>query len=75
LSSSSVIGSGSSSFPENVKEHAPPLAGASVETGVWVHVTGEVADNAARGGCCVSTCWAFRIHRCIQAASFGNGKR
>ena len=28
----------------NVKEHAPPLAGASVETGVEVHVTGDVDD-------------------------------
>jgi len=41
---------------ENVKEHAPPLAGAHVETGVEVHDTGDVADRAASGGCCVSSC-------------------
>ena len=34
-----------------VKEHATPLAGAGVETGVEVHVTGDVADKAASGGC------------------------
>ena len=38
-------------FLENVKEHAPPLAGASVETGMEVHVTGDVDDKAASGGC------------------------
>lgn len=42
--------------PANVEEHAPPLAGASVETGVGVHITGDVADKAASGGCCVSSC-------------------
>jgi hypothetical protein len=47
---------------ENVKEHAPPLAGASVETGVDVHTTGDVADRVASGGCCVSSCSALRIH-------------
>ena len=40
----------------NVKEHAPPLAGASVETGDGVHNTGYVDDKAASGGCCVSSC-------------------
>ena len=35
----------------NVKEHATPLAGAGVETGVKVHVTRDVADSAASGGC------------------------
>ena len=53
-------------FLENVKEHAPPLAGVGVETGVKVHVTRDVANRAASGGCCVSTCWASlsirRIH-------------
>jgi len=43
----------------NVKEHAPPLAGAHVETGEKVHITGDVADRAASGGCCVSSCSAF----------------
>ena len=43
---------------ENVKEHAPPLAGASVETGNGVHNTGDVADRAASGGCCGSPCSA-----------------
>ena len=40
----------------NVKEHAPPLAGAHVETGKRVHITGDVDDRAASGGCCVSSC-------------------
>ena len=48
-------------FQQNVKEHATPLAGASVETGVDVHVAGDVADSAASGGCCVSTCSASSI--------------
>ena len=43
-------------FLANVKEHAPPLAGAHVETGVGVHDTGDVDDKAASGGCCVSSC-------------------
>jgi hypothetical protein len=38
-------------YPTNVKEHAPPLARASVETGKRVHITGDVADRAASGGC------------------------
>ena len=33
----------------NVKEHATPLAGAGVETGVGVHATGDVDDRAASG--------------------------
>jgi len=49
---------GSSNSSTNVKEHATPLAGAGVETGVGVHVTGNVADSAASGGCSVSTCSA-----------------
>ena len=36
-------------FMSNVKELATPLAGASVETGVEVHVTGDVADKEASG--------------------------
>ena len=40
----------------NVKEHATPLAGAGVERGVKVHITGEVDDRAASGGCRVSSC-------------------
>ena len=40
----------------NVQEHATPLAGASVERGVEVHVTGEVENRAASGGCCASPC-------------------
>ncbi len=31
----------------HVKEHAPPLAGAHVETGVEVHTTGDVEDRTA----------------------------
>lgn len=45
-------------YSENVQEHAPPLAGASVETGIRVHDTGDVDDKAASGGCCVSSCSA-----------------
>lgn len=48
-------------FLANVKEHATPLAGASVETGVKVHTKGDVADRAASGGCCVSTCCASYV--------------
>ena len=50
-----------SSFSHDVKEHATPLAGACVETGVEVHNTGDVADSAASGGCSVSTCSACRL--------------
>jgi hypothetical protein len=46
---------------ENVKEHATPLAGAGVETGVEVHTTGDVADKAASGGCCASACCASLV--------------
>jgi hypothetical protein len=45
-------------FLQNVQEHATPLAGASVEHGVEVHVTGEVENRAASGGCCDSACSA-----------------
>ena len=38
-------------FLQNVKEHATPLAGAGVETGVEVHVSGDGVDKAASGGC------------------------
>lgn len=49
---------GNEIFLANVKEHAPPLAGAHVETGVEVHTSGDVDDKAASGGCCVSSCCA-----------------
>jgi len=52
-----AIESGVISLP-NVKEHAPPIAGAHVETGEKVHITGDVADRAASGGCCGSPCSA-----------------
>lgn len=55
-----VVGVEESERP-NVKEHAPPLARASVETGVEVHTTGDVSDRAAGGGCCASSCWASSI--------------
>jgi hypothetical protein len=45
----------------NVKEHATPLAGAGVDTGVEVHTTGDVAERAASEGCCVSACSAFCV--------------
>ena len=41
---------------ENVKEHAPPLAGASVGREVWVVVTLDHVNRAASGGCSVSSC-------------------
>lgn len=50
---------GDSSFLHNVQELATPLAGASVETGVEVHITGDVADRAASGGCPASPCSAL----------------
>ena len=40
----------------NALELATPLARASVERGVEVHVTGDVADSAASGGCPASPC-------------------
>ncbi len=43
-------------FLSNIKEHAPPLAGAGVETGMEVHTTGGAVDKAASGGCCASSC-------------------
>jgi hypothetical protein len=46
---------------QNVKEHATPLAGAGVETGVEVHDTDDSADNAASGGCSASPCSASSI--------------
>jgi len=46
---------------ENVQEHAPPLAGAHVETGEKVHVTGDVDDRAASGGC---------VSRLVRNSSF-----
>jgi hypothetical protein len=35
----------------NVQEHAPPLAEPHAETGVGVHIAGDVDDKAASGGC------------------------
>jgi hypothetical protein len=40
----------------NVKEHATLSAGASVDYGVCVGVTGEHVNRAADRGCCVSSC-------------------
>jgi len=42
---------GTSSFLPNVKEHAPPLARASVDHGVSVKITQEHVNRAASGGC------------------------
>lgn len=55
------VASSDISFLQNVKEHAPPLAGASVETGVGVHNTGDLADKTASSGCCGSTCSALPV--------------
>jgi len=41
---------------QKVKEHATPLAGAGVETGVEVQVTGDVDNKAASAGCPASPC-------------------
>ena len=41
---------------ENVKEHAPLSARASVDHGVNVETTGEHVNRAADRGCCVSSC-------------------
>ena len=46
----------------NVKEHATPPAGASVETQSRVHATGDSADKAAGGGRCDSSCSPFFVH-------------
>ena len=48
----------------NVKEHATPLAGAGVETGLEVHTTGDSADKAASGGC---------VSRLVRNSSFPLG--
>ena len=40
----------------NVKEHATLSAGASVDHGVEVGITGEHVNRAADRGCCVSSC-------------------
>ena len=42
-------------FSAERQEDAPPLAGASAETGDGVHNTGDVDDKAASGSCCVSS--------------------
>jgi hypothetical protein len=41
---------------DNVKEHAPLSAGASVDHGVDVETTQEHENRAADRGCCVSSC-------------------
>jgi hypothetical protein len=43
-------------FLPNVKEHAPPPAGAHSETGVEVQTAPDSADKAAGGGCRDSSC-------------------
>ena len=50
-------------LPQNVKEHAPLSAGASVDHGVDVGTTEEHVKRAADRGCCVSSCCAssFRV--------------
>ena len=45
----------------NVKEHAPPLAGASVGRGVRVVAAVDHVNRGARGGCRVSSCSAFLL--------------
>ena len=43
-------------FLENVKEHAPSLARASVGRGVKIGITLDHVNRAASDGCCVSSC-------------------
>jgi hypothetical protein len=43
---------------ESAKEHATLSAGASVDHGFEVGITGEHVNRAADRGCCVSSCWA-----------------
>ena len=45
--------------PENVKEHAPLSARASINRGVGVEKTGEHVNRAADRGCSDSTCSAY----------------
>ena len=45
----------------DVKEHAPPLAGTSVETGVKVHDTGDVDDRRPVAGAVALRCPAQRM--------------
>lgn len=47
--------------PLNVKEHAPLSAGANVDHGVDVEITGKHVNRAADRGCCVSSCSHFFI--------------
>ncbi len=64
-------------FPQNFvqrQEHAPPLATAHVETGKKFHITGDVTDRAASGGCCVSSCCALRF-LCEQASNRASSSR
>ena len=51
----------------NVKEHATLSAGASVDHGVEVGVTGEHVNRAADRGCRVSTCSASDFLRSLDA--------
>jgi len=48
---------------DNVKEHAPLSARASVDHGVKVETTQEHLNRAADRGCCVSTCSAILFFR------------
>jgi hypothetical protein len=50
-----------SSIYQNVKEHAPLSARASVDHGVEVETTGEHVNRAADRGCCVSACSAILL--------------
>ena len=58
-------------FHAERQEHAPPLAGTSVETGMEVHVTGHVDDEAASGSCCVSSCSLGLFWKWAKTAALG----
>jgi hypothetical protein len=53
----------------NVQELATPLAGASVETGVKVHVTGDVFDRAASGVAQLRLVLSLVYSDCLEAIS------
>jgi hypothetical protein len=64
-------------FGQNVKEHAPLSARASVDHGVEVETTDEHENRAADRGCCVSSCsdsslfgWPFE-----RELIYGDGKK
>ena len=54
-------------FLPNVKEHATLSAGARVDHGVEVKITGDHVNKAADRGCCVSSCSASSFDGVVSA--------